>query len=138
GSALLAETWPARFRPWVAAVLQTAVNLGVLLACLTTFLLAGFGPRCVFLVGILPALLVLWIRSSVPEPEAWHHAKERAKFDPTHIQPSIRDLFRGEVRRTTILTIIVCACSLSAWWAVMFWNPQHFQNLPEVQGWSDA
>lgn len=138
GSALLSETWPARLRPWVAAVLQTAVNLGVLLACLTAFLLAKFPPRCVFLVGVLPALLVLWIRSAVPEPEAWHQARERAKLDPNHVQPGIADLFRGPVRRTTILTIIVCACSLSAWWAVMFWNPQHFQNLPEVRNWSDA
>ncbi len=42
GSALLAETWPRRWRPWIAAVLQTAVNIGVLIACLAAYLLAGF------------------------------------------------------------------------------------------------
>src|SRR5438045_1317231 len=67
GSALLAETWPRAWRPWIAAVLQTGVNLGVLLACFSVYLLAEFPERYVFLIGILPALLVFWIRRSVPE-----------------------------------------------------------------------
>src|SRR5580658_821858 len=48
GAALLSETWPRRWRPWMAAVLQTGVNLGVILAGLANFLLAGH-PRSVFL-----------------------------------------------------------------------------------------
>ena len=45
------------------------------------------------------------------------------------------DLFRGGVRRTTVLTIVVCATSLSAWWAFMFWHAQHLRNLPELATW---
>jgi hypothetical protein len=71
GSSLLSETWPRRWRAWIAAVLQTGVNLGVLLACLATFLLAAYPHKYVFLVGILPALIVYWIRRSVPEPAEW-------------------------------------------------------------------
>src|SRR5207248_9294553 len=67
GSSLLSETWPRRWRSWIAAVLQTAVNLGVLGACATVWLLTGH-HRAVFLVGVLPALLVYWIRRHVPEP----------------------------------------------------------------------
>src|SRR3954466_15375279 len=37
GAALLSETWPRRWRPWMAAVLQTGVNLGVLLAVLANY-----------------------------------------------------------------------------------------------------
>ena len=48
GASLLSETWPRRWRPWIAAVLQTGVNFGVLLASCTTFLLAGRSPRVVF------------------------------------------------------------------------------------------
>src|SRR5438445_9259984 len=68
GASLLSETWPRRWRPWMAAVLQTGVNLGVMLAALANFLLvgkAGFPERSVFLVGVLPAFLVLWIRRAV-------------------------------------------------------------------------
>ena len=83
GSALLAETWPTRWRPWVAAVLQTGVNLGVMLAAGVTFLFASitsdispYRYRGVFLVGILPALIVFWIRRSVPEPHEWLAARQ--------------------------------------------------------------
>src|SRR5216117_2863666 len=80
GASLLSETWPRRWRPWMAAVLQTGVNLGIMLAALANFMRASnsFPNRTVFLVGVLPALLVLWIRRAVPEPEEWQGAKQRA------------------------------------------------------------
>jgi predicted MFS family arabinose efflux permease len=127
GSTLLAETWPKKWRPWIAAVLQTGVNLGVLLACLTVWLLRGQEPRWVFLVGVLPALLVFWIRRHVPETAAWHAARQAAP------PPPVGALFGPGVRRTTWLTIAVCAASLSGWWAFMFWHPQHLRNLPEMR-----
>ncbi|MCX6903845.1 MAG: MFS transporter [Verrucomicrobia bacterium] len=131
GASLLSETWPRRWRPWIAAVLQTGVNIGVLGACLVTYLLAQYPSRYVFLAGVLPALLVFWIRRSVPEPVEWHEARNRQQA------PRAIELFRGEVRKTTVLTIVVCACSLTAWWAFMFWNTQHLRNLPEVASWSE-
>ena len=66
GAALISETWPRRWRPWLAAVLQSAVNVGVVLAMVAGLLLASFPPRTVFLVGVLPAFLVVWIRRAVP------------------------------------------------------------------------
>src|SRR5437660_792496 len=76
GSSLLAETWPKKWRHWIAAVLQTGVSLGVLLAAGTGYILAGVpDKRYVFLVGVLPALIVFWIRRNVPEPEEWHTAR---------------------------------------------------------------
>jgi predicted MFS family arabinose efflux permease len=134
GSTLLSETWPKKWRPWIAAVLQMGVNLGVMLACLTGVLLKGYEPRYVFLVGILPALLVFWIRRHVPEPEEWHAEKAKRKG----VDPGISELFRGSVRRTTLLTICICATSLTGWWAFMFWHPQHLMNLPELQTWTLA
>jgi MFS family permease len=134
GASLLSETWPRRWRPWMAAVLQTGVNLGVMLASLATFLLAAYPYRCVFLVGLLPALLVLWIRRAVPEPEEW----EGARRVTGAAVPGFLELFRGPVRRTAVLTLLVCAFSLTAHWAFLFWYVQHLRNLPELNGWDDA
>lgn len=134
GASLLSETWPGRLRPWLAAILQTGVNLGVLVACGVEYFLAPYSPRYVFLVGILPALIVFWIRRSVPEPQEWHDA--RASADQK--VPRIADLFSKSIRRTTLLTVAVCASSLTAWWAFMFWSFQHIQNVPDVASWSDA
>jgi len=133
GSSLLSETWPRRWRPWIAAVLQTGVNIGVLLAALTVYFLADAPPRYVFLVGIVPALLVFWIRRSVPEPEEWVVAR-RAEARAARVG----DLLSGPIRATTIKTILVCALSLTAWWAFMFWHAQHLRNLPELASWARA
>lgn len=132
GASLLAETWPRRWRPWIAAVLQSGVNIGVLGAVLANTILAGAKPRYLFLVGVLPALLVFWIRRAVPEPPEWHAAKVSAH----HHEPKVGDLFRGDVRRITIWVVLVCGVSLTAHWAFMFWHGQHLRNLPEVLGWS--
>jgi MFS family permease len=128
GASLLAETWPKRWRPWIAAVLQTGVNVGILGAGLANYLMADSPPRYLFLVGVLPALLVLWIRKAVPEPEEWSAARQSA----THRLPRLADLFAPEIRRMTVLVIVVCGISLTAHWAFMFWHQQHLRNLPEV------
>jgi MFS family permease len=128
GAALLAETWPKGWRHWLAAVLQTGVNLGILLASATTYCMAGLPERYVFLVGLAPALIVVWIRRAVPETGDWHDAKEQAG----QAEPRLADLFRGPVLRTTLLTMAVCALSLSGHWAFVYWQSQQLRQLPEV------
>ena len=137
GAALLSETWPKSWRPWIAATLQTGVNLGALLAMVAVWLLSlvrfgqyeAYQHRAVFLIGVLPALLVVWIRRAVPEPEEWQTA--RAQAQASHHVPRVRDLFRGDVLHTTLLTMGVCALSLTAHWAFLFWFLQHLNNLLE-------
>jgi MFS family permease len=128
GASLLSETWPKRWREWIAAVLQSGVNIGIVFATVAVYLLARFPERTVFLVGILPALLVFWIRRYVPEPEEWHTAKAAAGAEV----PRIRDLFRGRIRAITFKTVAVCALTLTAHWAFQFWYQVQLRNLPEV------
>lgn len=136
GASLISETWPKRWRPWLAAVLQSGVNLGVLLATATVYgvtvlssaMHAEHTERFVFLAGILPALLTLWIRRHVPEPEEWHAAKRQSREN----EPGIADLFRGDVLPTTLKTLVTCAVTLTAHWAFLFWYLVHVRNLPEV------
>jgi MFS family permease len=135
GASLLSETWPKQWRPWIAAVLQTGVNLGVMLAGLAVYILAPYPARTVFLVGVVPALLVLWIRLAVPEPEEWKAARDQSGDGGG---PVFFDLFREPVRRTTILTLLVCGLSLTAHWAFLFWYMQQLRNLPDLETWSDA
>ena len=132
GASLLSETWPKKWRPWIAAVLQSAVNIGVMIAALAVFLMADLPPRYVFLIGVMPALIVLWIRKAVPEPEEWAGAKRAAAAN----LPRFSDLFRPPVRRITILTLLVCSCALTAHWAFLFWYLQHLRNMPELAAWT--
>jgi MFS family permease len=129
GASLLSETWPKKWRPWIAAMLQTGVNIGILLAAITVVLLSLVlpqgGDRYVFLVGVLPALLVFWIRRHVPEPEAWERARTETRGD----RPRARDLFRGQVASITLRTTVTCALGLSGWWLFQFWQSQHLRRL---------
>jgi MFS family permease len=134
GAALLSETWPKNWRPWLAAVLQTAVNVGIVAASAAAYLMAALPHRYVFLVGIAPALVTLWIRRAVPETAAWQEAKLAAG----QAEPGVADLFRGDVRRITVLTILVCSLSLTAHWAFVFWSIQQLRSLPEVAAFSDT
>jgi hypothetical protein len=77
--------------------------------------------------------MVFWIRRAVPEPEEWRSAQQAAHS----VQPGISELFHGAAKQITIWVILVCAVSLTAHWAFMFWYLQHLRNLPEVLAWSD-
>jgi len=135
GASLLSETWPRKWRPWIAAVLQSGVNIGIVVAVGAHSLMAHAPHRYIFLVGIVPALMVFWIRRAVPEPEEWRAARQAAAHS---VQPGVRDLFRGPAKQITIWVVLVCAVSLTAHWAFMFWYLQHLRNLPEVIGWNHA
>jgi len=132
GASLLAETWPRSWRPWLAAVLQSGVNLGILFASAAVAILSSLPKpppeRYVFLIGVLPALLVFWIRRHVPEPASWQRAHASGA------KPRVRDLFHGEIARTTRDTAVVCALSLSAWWLFVFWHAQHLRKLLVASG----
>lgn len=127
GSSLVSETWPKKWRPWVSAVLQSAYQGGFLIASITVYLLSNVNPRWVFAVGVVPALIIFWIRRNIPEPEEWHQA-QKAQQRP----PSISDLFRGDVRRITIMTILLCSAALTTVWALIFWYTQQLRHLPDV------
>ncbi|HEY5227454.1 MAG TPA: MFS transporter, partial [Opitutaceae bacterium] len=137
GACLLAETWPTRWRPWMAAVLQTGAILGIIIAAgvVSLFSLLPHPPseRWVFLIGVAPAFLVFWIRRQVPESEAWSRASTLKEA-----KPGLGDLFRGDVAKTTLHTTVVCALSLSGWWLFQFWHPQHLRRLLELSGKSPA
>ena len=71
GTPMLQESVPERMRIRLAGWLHTATLIGGLLAVAASFLVPVIGWRGVFLLGVLPALLVVWLRRNVPEPTVW-------------------------------------------------------------------
>src|SRR2546428_691662 len=83
GTAILGESWPAKSRGRAASVLQSAIGFGLLIASGVWLFVSPLGPaawRYMFLIGVLPALSVLWIRTSVRDPEVWLAAHERRRL----------------------------------------------------------
>ncbi len=72
GSSLTMETIPAKWRGWVSGLLQSGYPGGYFLATLAFYFVYPLvGWRGLFMVGALPALLVLYIRRNVPESPDW-------------------------------------------------------------------
>ncbi|WP_165946436.1 MFS transporter [Burkholderia pseudomallei] len=80
GSALTMETVPPRARGAVSGLLQAGYPSGYLLASVVFGLLYPYiGWRGMFMIGVLPALLVLYVRAKVPESPAWKQMEKRAR-----------------------------------------------------------
>ncbi|MGF6228453.1 SHS family lactate transporter-like MFS transporter [Inquilinus ginsengisoli] len=72
GASLTMETVPVRSRGFVSGLLQAGYPTGYLLASVVYGLFYdSIGWRGMFMIGVLPALLVLYIRRSVPESPSW-------------------------------------------------------------------
>jgi MFS transporter, SHS family, lactate transporter len=72
GASLVMEVAPVRWRGILSGILQSGYTFGYLLAAVAArFLLPAFGWRAMFWAGAVPALLALYIRTKVPESEAW-------------------------------------------------------------------
>jgi SHS family lactate transporter-like MFS transporter len=76
GAALALEGMPAKTRGFFSGLLQEGYATGYLLAAIAFFfVLPHLGWRWMFFIGAAPALLVVYIRSQIPESEAWRKRK---------------------------------------------------------------
>jgi MFS family permease len=127
GAALIAETWPARHRGKALGLMQSAWAVGeAIAAAVTLVVLPRFGWRAVFFVGVLPALVVLWIWTEVPESPIW---LERGR--PRGV--SLAAMWRPDVRGKGVVATLMNACSMFGYWGLFTWIPGYLA-LPEAQG----
>jgi MFS transporter, SHS family, lactate transporter len=82
GASLAMEAAPVRWRGILSGILQSGYSIGYLLAAMAArFLLPTLGWRWMFWLGALPALLALYIRTKVPESEAWKQNRAASTFE---------------------------------------------------------
>lgn len=114
-AALVAEIFPARARPQASAIFHGSSVLGTWLAALAG-MAVGSQWRYAYLLGILPALLVLWVRASVREPEKWK--QKRASGDAARMG-SFSEMFSNpRWNRHAIYGMLLAAVGLGTFWSV--------------------
>jgi MFS family permease len=127
GAALIAETWRAEHRGKALGLMQSTWAIGEIVAALVVGLvLPRLGWRAVFFVGILPALLVLWIRKDVPESEIWSKRDRSASG-------SLRVLLRPGILGNGLLATAMNALGMFGYWGLFTWIPAYLA-LPVEQG----
>jgi MFS family permease len=141
GATLVAETWPAEFRAKAISIVQSSWAFGFAAAALVAGPMARyFGWRSVFFVGILPALLTMWIRRRVPESEMWERrsAEDDVTSDVGRNVASLASnkfwaIFRRPYLKHTIALLLFNFFCLFSWWGLFTWMPPYL-SLPVSQG----
>jgi MFS family permease len=152
-STMVAEEFPQKARARVAGIFHASSVLGTYLAIATATLFIGnenihawakeigypSAPwRIGFGVGVLPALLIIWIRRSLKEPESWVKAKARAQEAPLEGMGRLADLFRGELLLRTLVGVLLAAVGLATFWGVHIYGKDLLRRDIEKQYISEA
>jgi len=146
GATLVAETWPTEFRAKAISLVQSSWALGFAAAALLAGPVARyFGWRTVFFLGILPALLTLWIRRGVPESPMWESRESRRQPDATrctsgdggreitgYVSTNFSVIFHTPYVRHTFALLLFNFCGMFAWWGLFTWMPPYL-SLPVSQ-----
>lgn len=153
GATLVAETWPTEFRAKALSIVQSSWALGFAAAALIAGPVARYyGWRAVFFVGILPALVTLWIRRSVPESRMWEERSSPNELHASvtkiehlqnasseHVRPatpsgSFWQIFQPPYLRYTLALLLFNFFCLFAWWGLFTWIPPYLSLPAELGG----
>jgi len=141
GATLVAETWPTQLRAKAISIVQSSWAIGYALAALVAGIVLQYASwRMVFFVGILPALVTLWIQSRVPESEMWREHRRLAQerrhspdAQATYEHTSFGYIFRPPCVRHTFALLFANFFGMFAWWGLFTWLPPYL-SLPADQG----
>lgn len=140
--AWLAELFPEpKRREAVLGFTQAFSSLGGLLVTGANYLAIRYGDmlpaihdtheawRYTLISGVIPALPLIIIRPFLPESPQWAEKKAAG----TLRRPSIVELFSPKLRRTTIVTTLMFACSYGAAFGALQHTPRIVPSLPQVK-----
>jgi MFS family permease len=115
----VAEVFPARARAQASGIFHASSILGTWMAALAG-LAVGAQWRYAYLLGILPAVLILWVRASVREPESWQAKRDQAKESADSARfGSFKELLTTSPwSRRALLGMGLAAVGLGTFWAV--------------------
>jgi MFS family permease len=123
GSSMIAELWPDR-------------GIGFFMASLVWLFVSPLGNdawRYMYLIGIGPALLTLWIRRAIPESEVWKQAAVRRRSEQARF--TLVDLFADRtLRRQTVIVFLMSLTSTVGFWGISTWVPPFVGGVAAESG----
>ena len=127
GAALVAEEWPTEHRGKAIGIVQSGWAVGYSAAALlSAWILPAHGWRLLFLMGVTPAPLAIWIWRNIQEPEAWCAVQRSAV--------SIRSLLAVPLLRTVGIATALSSTLMFAYWGLFNWVPAYLSSPRENGG----
>jgi MFS transporter, SHS family, lactate transporter len=106
GASLAMEAAPPRWRGILSGILQSGYSIGYLLAAIAArIVLPIWGWRPMFWLGALPALLALYIRTKVPESEAWQQHRAESMG---HLLRVVATNWKRFIYLVVLMTLMAC------------------------------
>ena len=153
GEILVAESWPRQHRGKVLGLVQSGWGFGYILAATLSIAIlpnADFeiklpflgdiffhSWRVLFLVGILPAFLVFFVRRHCEEPEIWRTTAEmrsQKKLSEKGQSFTFTQLWRGDLITFTIRAALLTSFCMIAYWGLYTWVPTYLASPVEKGG----
>jgi MFS transporter, SHS family, lactate transporter len=129
GAALAMESWPARSRGFMSGVLQGSWSLGFLMSSAAYGLLYDLiGWRGLLMLGVLPALAVIWIRAYVKEPAVWVENRRLQRDQKKECRAPLLDIFRWRMLPNTLTACLWMASSFVVYYSVYGMFATHLQK----------
>ena len=127
GQTYINETFPDNLRAKFGAFMQSGAPVGVILASIVGGLVTPIiGWRLTFLVSIIPALTVIFIRRYLDESDVWLQNKD--KYVNKNILKEFRELIRAEHRKIFLISLVLCIFGMSAYWYTYSWLPTYLEQ----------
>ena len=118
GAALAMETWPARSRGFMGAMLQGSWGIGFLLSSGIYGLFYNYiGWRGMLLIGIAPALAIIYIRFFVKEPEVWAENRRLQRTQKREVRLPLFSIFKRRLLGNTITACVMMASAFVLYYA---------------------
>src|SRR6516162_97171 len=152
GASIVSELWPDHARGKGGGLLQSGAGIGSFLASGVWLLIGGLGPnawRWMYLVGILPAFLVLWLRRDMPESARWEEANERRRavraqqqsgvalegVDAALTRFTVTDMFLDRSARRRLIPAFLMMLSVTlGFWGVATFVPTYVGAVATMAG----
>jgi MFS transporter, SHS family, lactate transporter len=129
GAALAMESWPTRSRGFMSGVLQGSWSIGFLLSSLAYGLLYdSIGWRGLLILGVLPALAVVWIRVYVKEPKVWVENRRLQREQQKETRAPLLDIFRLRMLPNTLMACLWMASGFVVYYSVYGMFATHLQK----------
>ena len=116
-AALVSEVFPPKARAQASGIFHASSILGTWLAALAG-MAVGSEWRYAYLAGVLPALLIVWVRSSVEEPAAWSGTAATSGGVVPRGGSLIELLGDRRWRTRAVAGMLLAAVGLGAFWGV--------------------
>jgi MFS family permease len=145
GVSLVAEVMPNAFRPFALGLIQALSAVGNITGSLVSGFIMSQAPvsgwRYTFLIGTIPALMVVAVMRRLKEPETWEKARAGSADagQPTKKLGNLGDILgHPRWRKHTLIGVALALSGVIGLWGVGFWTFELVGKVLGPQGYTEG